>query len=205
MKWTLIQKGATPTKGTYKDWKELLAKEAAFQCVYCCIPEHKFGGTRNFHVEHFRPKSSFPLLENDYANLFYACGICNTFKGDDWPAEPKANDYSFAAYHDPSKLNYSNLLKVDENGKVESTKFAGRYLIERTFLNRPQMITVRRMASYVRLLREAKELVDALYKSGGLTDEQKDAAYSFVSRFATFFDKVTHSRPYQPADIRRTR
>ena len=59
------EKTQQPTKGKYSDWKEILAEEGFNQCVYCAIPDACFGGIRNFHVEHYRPKSKFKKLENN--------------------------------------------------------------------------------------------------------------------------------------------
>jgi 5-methylcytosine-specific restriction endonuclease McrA len=105
MNWRRIPKEKTvqPKKGRYSDWKEILAEEGFNQCVYCAIPDACFGGIRNFHVEHYRPKSKFEKLENDIKNLFYACAICNTFKGDDWPGEPE-KDFFAPCYPDPSLI-----------------------------------------------------------------------------------------------------
>ncbi len=108
MKWKRVPKEncKQPTTGTYSDWKEILAEEGFHQCVYCAIPEPRFGGIRNFHVEHYRPKSlkRFQKLTNDIRNLYFACAICNTFKGDDWPAEPDAQFHSHC-FPDPSKTD----------------------------------------------------------------------------------------------------
>jgi hypothetical protein len=68
MKWKLVPKrgSSQPTTGTYIDWKSLLANEGFHQCVYCALPDAALGGERNFHVEHYKPKSKakFRHLEN---------------------------------------------------------------------------------------------------------------------------------------------
>src|SRR5688500_18636223 len=104
------EKTPPPESGTYQDWKALLADEGAHQCVYCAITEASFGGIRNFHVEHFRPKSLFQDLVNAFKNLFYACAICNVFKGDDWK-EPCGEQHHMG-YLDPSVVDYSDILDV---------------------------------------------------------------------------------------------
>lgn len=100
--------------GKYSDWKPILAEEGFHQCVYCALPDATFG-ERNFHVEHYKPKSraKFKHLENDIRNLFYACPACNVFKSDSWPRAPK-KDHSVEAYPDPSKCDYCELFKLDE-------------------------------------------------------------------------------------------
>jgi 5-methylcytosine-specific restriction endonuclease McrA len=104
MNWKLITKDAKnqPVSGVYSDWKELVAQECFYQCVYCAIHEAQFGGIDHYHIDHYRPKSiaEFKHLENNIGNLFYACPICNRFKSNDWPGEP---DLNTPTYPDPSK------------------------------------------------------------------------------------------------------
>jgi len=151
MKWKLVSKkgSSQPTTGTYTDWKSLLANEGFHQCVYCALPDAALGGERNFHVEHYKPKSKakFKHLENKIKNLFYACPICNVFKSDKWPATPK-KDHSVAAYPDPSKIDYNILFQVSElTGTITGKFVASKYLIESLHLNRPQLIFERRIYS----------------------------------------------------------
>jgi hypothetical protein len=148
MNWKRIPKEASipPTYGSYSDWKPQLSVEGFHQCVYCCISETSFGGVRNFHVEHYKPKGllQFKVLENDYFNLFYACAICNSFKSDDWPKDPD-NTFSFSCYPDPSKINYCELFSVNEiDGLISGQNNTGIYLINRLYLNRPQLIIDRK-------------------------------------------------------------
>ena len=147
MKWFRIPKeqAEKPTKGGYKDWKELLAIESEHQCVYCTIHEGQFGGIRNFHIEHYRPKSKdeFKHLENDYDNLFFACSICNCFKGADWPNDPN-EDLEIVCYPDPSKVDYSILFSTNKDFILAGSRLSSKYIIERLYLNRPQLIFERR-------------------------------------------------------------
>ena len=149
MRWKKIDKTGTvqPTTGKYVDWKQIIADEGQHQCVYCAIHDATFGGVRNFHVEHYRPKSNpqFAALINDIANLFYACPICNTFKSNDWPSEP-LDDHSTDAYPNPATVDYCDLFDVDDAGGIIQGKYrAARYLVERLYLNRPQLIMERRL------------------------------------------------------------
>lgn len=127
----------------YWDWKEDLSKEGREQCVYCTININTFGGIRNFHVEHYRPKSKNPELVDDYANLFFACSICNGFKSDDWKNEPSST-FNNSSYPDPSKVDYSSILTLNLEQIVESEYLTGKYIIHKLFLNRPQLILERK-------------------------------------------------------------
>ena len=148
MKWKRISKKNTsqPTRGVYSDWKHILAEEGFHQCVYCALHDATFG-ERNFHVEHYKPKShpKFKQLENDIRNLFYACPVCNVFKGDSWPRAPKS-DHSVEAFPNPSECDYNSLFKISLRTKEVTGKFvASKYLVTRLHLNRAQLIIERRI------------------------------------------------------------
>src|ERR1051326_8981942 len=149
MKWKRIPKenSTQPATGKYSDWKHELAEEGFHQCVYCALRDATFG-ERNFHVEHYKPKSNyrFKHLEDIFSNLFYACPVCNVFKGDSWPRAPKKN-HSVAAYPNPSKCDYSDLFNVSQRtGQITGRFTASRFLIARLHLNREQLITERRIS-----------------------------------------------------------
>src|SRR5262249_35031221 len=124
------------------------------QCVYCAIHEGRFGGERNFHVEHFKPKgnSRFRSLENVYKNLYYACAICNTFKGDEWPGSV-GRTFSRVGFIDPSITDYCLVFAKDNNSaEISGRNIAARYMIEQLYLNRPQLILERRLRNAERAL-----------------------------------------------------
>jgi hypothetical protein len=68
----------------YRHYKPALQDEFAHLCIYCRLPDG-MKGYEAFGVEHYRPKSVFPGLVAEYSNLFYACNVCNTWKGNYWP------------------------------------------------------------------------------------------------------------------------
>jgi hypothetical protein len=138
-----------PLSGTYSEWKPQIAVACFNQCVYCAISESSYGGLDNFHVEHYRPKSKFDELELKIENLYLACAICNRFKSDDWPNEPK-EDHSCVGYPDPALCDYNNLFAIDpDKFTLAGAHVASRYVIERLYLNRPQLIRERRMINYL--------------------------------------------------------
>lgn len=205
MKWRIVDKTTAkiPTTGIYNQWKPQLAKEAGSQCVYCCIPESKFGGIRNFHVEHYRPKSLFPALTNVYGNLFYACGVCNIFKSDDWPSEHADGRYDLAAYPDPSIVDYSSFLQVDDlSGKVSSDTFTGKYLIERLHLNRPQMIGLRAVTSLFARIDATTKDIRELWDAGKIADADKAAVTDLLFALYEVSRKFSEAKPYGPDQLK---
>lgn len=173
MKWFRIEKenALQPATGHYPDWKEELAKEGKYQCVYCTIHEHSFGGIRNYHVEHYKPKSKFETLVDDYFNLFYACSICNCFKGNDWPNEPDET-LDIICYPDPSKIDYDALFELDENYYLNGVKKSSKYIISKLYLNRPQLIQERKYYSLKKILVDESVKLNALVKR--LLDHKKN-------------------------------
>ena len=203
MKWFRVPKDtATPSaQTTYQGWKPELAKEARYQCVYCCIDEAGFGGYRNFHVEHFKPKSRFPNLELDYSNLFYACAVCNSFKLNDWPSD--AEDVGAACYVDPSKVDYATLFHVDElRGVLSASSVAAVYIEHRLHLNRPQLLIARR---YRHLLRRLSALSPELRQGLAGPRATKARAVRAAKLLAKIVDaqvRMTQARPYAEEDLR---
>lgn len=207
MNWRLIIKDPKkqPAKGTYSDWKEQIAEECFYQCVYCSIHEGQFGGINNYHIDHYRPKSIFTKLENDILNLFYACPICNRFKSDDWPAEP---DLNIVSYPDPSKTDYASLFALKNDFEIEGNCTASQYLVLRLFLNRAQLIMERREEIKVReATKLMKELSDLIDKVGEENSKEAFEALKEVDRVKNNIQELSERRkkirPYGLKDIRK--
>ncbi|HVY06512.1 MAG TPA: HNH endonuclease [Burkholderiales bacterium] len=207
MTWRRVEKERSrhPSRGTYLDWKPELAEEGFHQCVYCAIAEASFGGIRNFHVEHYRPKSRFPALRNSYPNLFFACAICNTFKGDDWPREPN-DDHSVCAYPDPSRYSYAEQINVDTSTFCLVAKTtSAKYLVERLYLNRPQLIIERRLQYALDSIRGFRNFFQsALPRLKDQTDtELIRSMLEKILRVTDICDSLLQSRPYTDAETKR--
>lgn len=207
MYWKIVikDKKKQPADGIYSDWKQQIAEECFFQCVYCAIHESQFGGTVNYHIDHFRPVSKFAALINDICNLFYACPICNRFKSNDWPAEP---DLGIVSYPDPCLTDYNTLFKIDNDYNLVGLYVSSNYLIQRLFLNRAQLIFERRETTLrnkgTALILQIKKLIDELAK-----DDLKEAYASLQT-----IDSIKNNllgleeyrrkiRPYEVTDIRK--
>jgi hypothetical protein len=198
----LVGKSRTkPTKGKWHEWKQAIADHCGGQCVYCAISEARFGGIRNFHIEHFRPKVKFPKLENDIKNLYLACAVCNVLKCDDWPTEP-AMDHSLPAYPDPLQADYNALFEVSPaTHEVDSSTIAGRYVIERILLNRAQLILERRLAAMLTLLAEFDIWVRTSLDS--MTPEEKSATIEVLLEIGSVNIGALQARPYLDIDTKR--
>jgi hypothetical protein len=151
-------------EGVYTAWKQQISDECFNQCVYCSIQEGPWGGIDHYHIDHFRPQSKFKKLKNKITNLYYACPICNKFKSDDWQGEP--DDLNVICYPDPSDHNYTDLFTVDTNNyALKGNYVSANYLINRMYLNRPQLIYERRefflTLKAKAIIKEAQTLIDS--------------------------------------------
>lgn len=76
-----------PDPGPFADhrsYKAHLQREFRRKCVYCRVPDG-IKGYEGFGVDHYLPKSRFPALAVAWPNLFYACNVCNAWKGEAVP------------------------------------------------------------------------------------------------------------------------
>ena len=150
MNWGLIVKQSAPQLAGKKyndiEVKMHLRAEGGQRCVYCSINESIIGGYQFFWVEHHKPQSVDSSLVNDLNNLFYSCQICNRFKSNDWPNEPDAT-FALCCYPNPTVVDYKTLFEVKVDGQLEGVYTASKYLVERIYLNRPQLIMERRRAA----------------------------------------------------------
>lgn len=205
MKWFQVDKSHTkqPEEGTYRTWKPLLSEEGRHQCVYCAIHERQFGGFRNFHVEHYQPRKIFPELTNSISNLFYACGICNSFKGSSWPANP-AEDHSVAAFPYPARIDYSQIITIQDDCSLKSSVRAGQFLIERLYLNRPQLLQLRRFFKLLDRLWVLTREVDALTKTQAASNAALNALVQELTEAMRLLIEANTIIPYSENDVSRT-
>ena len=209
MQWFRISKeeSARPKIGKYYwDWKEDLAQEGREQCVYCAININSFGGIRNFHVEHYRPKAieKFPHLEHEYSNLFFACSICNGFKGDDWKDEP-SDKFDNRSYPDPSKIDYSSFLTYNDSHLIESQCVTGKYIIQKLFLNRPQLILERKSFYLHEILKTEIQKLKDIVPEIKILDKENPLADGLITMIetTTLLLEEKYINPYTQEQIRR--
>jgi len=208
MNWRIVDKSKTkqPSIGKYSKWKEILAKEGYNQCVYCSTKDHRLGGIRHFHVEHYKPKSKFPKLENTITNLFYACPICNVFKGNDWFV--LTGNLSDKQYPNPSIYNYDNLFSIKPNGVIEGKNKCGKYIINKLALNRRQLLIDRKftmlLKGYGSLKDEYHEIVHALINES--SEEAKVILRKLIDAYQKVINKkdiMFESSPYDITDTKK--
>lgn len=97
------------TYANYESFKPYLAKDFNRRCGYTDCSDFWFGGSNNFHIDHFIPWKNYPKrpnLKTDYSNLVYSCSYVNILKSNDEGdyIDPCDNDFNdhFDRYDDGS-------------------------------------------------------------------------------------------------------
>jgi hypothetical protein len=159
------------------------------------------GGIDHYHIDHFRPQSKFEDLVNEITNLYHCCPICNKFKSNDWKNEP--NDLNTICYPDPSDYNYTELFYLDTNKfTLEGKYLASSYLINRLYLNRPQLVYERREIflnlRYKLLIKETEKLILECDDN-----ELKNETIKIIIRITQFMLTRTNVPPYKIEEIKK--
>lgn len=210
MNWKAVRALRTqPTTGNYSDWKNEVAADCGNQCLYCAISEARYGGIDNFHVDHFRPKKIFKHLIKDINNLVLACAICNRFKLDAWPCDPLP-DNSHAGFPDPALHDYSTLFAVDSTSYAASSHTtAGSFVVQRLYLNRPQLLRERRAFFLDEKIENLRNYlgtaIDALIEHPVDAESLAliHAALKLLLDMSGHLSAQAKARPYEPHEVKR--
>lgn len=170
-----------PRHRSYQRYKPYLRDDFGYACVYCGIHENESGGPRFFTVEHYRPKSRFPELRNEYGNLLYACAVCNGYKGDDWPSDHPLADGR--GYLDPCEHDLAEHVGPAGDDEVAGLTPVGRYMVERLHLNRGLLRKIRRLrredeelhTRFMKLADQSLRLLEVELRSEAIRPRQRRA------------------------------
>jgi len=68
-----------------------LRPDFGYRCAYCLTHEFYFLQGDGGEIDHFRPFHAsghdFSHLKNEYRNLYWTCGQCNSEKSNLWPSD----------------------------------------------------------------------------------------------------------------------
>lgn len=127
----------------YTLYGDVVRKDFQHCCGYCLITELLAGGMENFELDHFKPKAKFPLLKNDFLNIFYACHVCNKNKWSHWPTDESiAQGYR---YVDFCSDTFEAHFEAEENGNWKPLTKAAEYTTEKIRLNRGHLLELRKL------------------------------------------------------------
>lgn len=107
-------------RANYNAYKTFLADDFNHKCGYTDCSDHWFGGKRNFQIDHFKPRSKYPKLINEYSNLVYCCSYVNRAKCDD--DNPN--------YLDPCDVDFNLHFERNDLGYIKAKTPQGQYMVE---------------------------------------------------------------------------
>lgn len=108
-------------------------------CAYCLFHDPLMEA---FEVEHFRPRKLFPALARDYANLRYACRICNLAKGETWPSPEQEREG--VVFVDFTREPWSRHFELIGAGILSPLSRPGAFTLDKLALNRQSLVRRRR-------------------------------------------------------------
>ena len=137
-------------KNNYRDYRSNLVSDFNHRCGYCDhCDEFDTDSRFTFHIDHFAPKSRFPMLENEYENLVYACFSCNIGKSNHWIGDnSKVSHNGKEGFVDPCCREYDNHLGRTELGCITPKTTIGEYMHKKLkfYLMRHQFLWSARQA-----------------------------------------------------------
>lgn len=109
--------------------KEHLMIDFSHKCAYCDDHDQYYGGSNNYHVDHFAPKATFDHLKFNYDNLLYTCPFCNRAKSDKWVGRDEhQNIVGNCGFIDPCFPEYNKHLERNDNGEIIAKTDIGDYM-----------------------------------------------------------------------------
>jgi hypothetical protein len=188
-----------PTYKDYKKYKGPLRIDFEHRCAYCGIREAQDGGSKKFHIDHYKPKKKFPLEANNYSNLFYVCSDCNRSKWDYWP-----NPFQWLIGHfiiNPCDHDVSEHYDITQSEWKGNTK-AARWNIVRLRLNSSRKLNIREdekvfLEMLVDLSQRESELKKIMLKNDLPLDERNivESSLQKIQR-----EKISLQRHFEPLE-----
>ena len=139
---------ANGTFYTYSHYRSEIAEDCQHRCVYCDAKADEVGGAEAMQLDHFRPESfpEFKHLANDPRNIHYACGRCNLWKSDWWPARGSEGTHNGSeGFVDPFADDRRAYFEVLPDGRIQSLRPPAAYLIRLLRLDREFMRKLREL------------------------------------------------------------
>lgn len=141
----------------YQSFKSPLREDFRHRCGYCDDHDFYMGGSRGYHIDHFKPKSRFPKLETVYQNLVYSCPFCNISKSDTWE-EP--------GFLDPCSDEYDNHLHRNSSGEILYKSTRGQFIHGnlKLYLKRHKVIwLIEKLRSQKRIISQLLETTEGMH------------------------------------------
>ncbi len=114
------------------------------RCAYCLMPDDRLGGEDGMTVDHFLPESRYRDLRLAWANLYYACSVCNSQYKRDYPTLEEVR--AGKRFVDPCQEDYDDHFRLVPDPitgvlcRVQALSGAAEYSVLRLGLNRRKFL-----------------------------------------------------------------
>jgi len=139
---------APTVAGDYPAFRPHVQNDFGRTCAYCLLEELLAGGEENFELDHFKPKSLFPLLVKDFYNLYWSCHPCNRIKLNYWPCVALSG--KGIGFVDLCRDDFDTHFREKDDGTWEGLTPSASYTIDILNLNRSHLIEIRRLVKQLR-------------------------------------------------------
>lgn len=183
-----------PQYSEYRRYRDgYLRPDFRYRCAYCLTHEFYFLQGDGGEIDHFRPiharEHDFSNLKNEYSNLYWTCGQCNSEKGNLWPTQAEyAEGFRFL---DPCFEDHDAHWETHTNGTLTAKTNTGRFTIQFIRLNRQRLIELRRRMSAYQQKVTALELE---MKRRDLPDEQRILLQAYLADIKSFVEPPVFNR-----------
>lgn len=180
-------RSAVEARTPYTAYREELRADFHGCCGYCDDSDER-ADRISFHIDHFAPKTRFPELETDYANLVYACRFCNIHKSSKWVGNDAAqhNDGTIG-FIDPCTPDYDAHLERGPNGRIGGRTDLGRHIVKELNLSLLRHELLWRARKARALQAEIYPLIER-YKAAGLP--RSDVYIDLLERAVALSQKI---------------
>ena len=151
-----------------------LRPDFQYRCAYCLTHEFYFLQGDGSEIDHFRPlqarEHDFSHLRNEYRNLYWTCGQCNSEKGHFWPTDTEyAEGFRFL---DPCVEDHDDHWDTNADGTVTARTNLGRFTVLHVRLDRQRLNQLRR---FLRVYQEKVAALEAEVERRDLDPERRAA------------------------------
>lgn len=183
-----------PHLSDYREYRDpYLRPDFQYRCAYCLTHEFYFLQGDGGEIDHHRPLNApgrdFLHLRNEYGNLYWSCGQCNSEKGNRWPSDAEyADGFRFL---DPCVEDHNDHWDSHADGTVTAKTNTGRYTVLYIRLDRKRLNDLRRLLG---TYHQKAVAIEAELRQRKLGHEQRAALLDHLADLRSMVDPPVFDR-----------
>lgn len=176
---------------THHAYKKFLVRDFDNRCGYCDGSDVWHGGYKNFHIDHFAPKTKFPDLKCTYTNLIYACPSCNSAKSDTWPSSSAdENIVDEKGFLNPVSDDLNEHFERDDLGNIIALTPIANDMAINLNLSLPRHGVLWMLCNLSKTIDEYEKTINSPEIDATLRKELEETHYSLHKVFKSYLDKL---------------